>query len=462
MAKQLEDFSKKYSGVVVACSAGIDSTALFHLIYKIIKEKNIKISLAICHLNFGLRQIDSDLDQNFLSQLAKDHQVPFFCQTWHKLDKARPRESTQMWARRLRYDFFAQLIKEGWLIALAHHMDDLAENILLRLARGVSPFAFSGMSEFHGHCWRPFLSQSKQSISAWATRQNIQHREDASNAMLKYNRNLLRLRVIPLLKQINHQVSKHFATFSSDLNDLLIFADQATDRLLAQHMQDARLMLEVFRGNRRGVQKAILVKYLKENGCSEQNLSSTLLENILSIIEKKDHENFELKKRNNQQILNLADGYDLFISNSYIKVKTRQKYQTTMNRKYSRSLFEQFELHCLIPQNASLICSDLNKDRSAVCIKNQQEKTVQISISKPASRSKIKLKGKPFRQPVKEIWRQWQISKNDRKDWLIIDEKSMDTCQTVLMHNNCLYTDNRGSPQETELGTIYTSSLFQL
>ena len=58
-------FSQSFRGVVVCCSGGADSTALFHFLYDLTKEKK-NFSLAICHVNFGLRNKESDQDEVFL------------------------------------------------------------------------------------------------------------------------------------------------------------------------------------------------------------------------------------------------------------------------------------------------------------------------------------------------------------------------------------------------------------
>jgi tRNA(Ile)-lysidine synthase len=286
--RSLLKFSKKYNGLAIACSSGIDSTVLFYVIYGIIKKKNIKINLAICHFNFWLRDKESGDDELFLRQLAITHGVEFICHNKKQLPEATQSESLQMWARRLRYDFFEEIIEKNWLIVLGHHKEDLTENIILRLCRGVSPMALSGMSCLHKNYWRPFLKISKKHIASLAERHKLPYREDSSNATMKYKRNIVRLEIVPLLQKINPQAMQHILTFNSNTRDLLSFALEKINPILNEFL-DANndLKLQIFLGYNTGVKNTILAIFLKRNNCDPQKLSSRILDLILKKIEEK-------------------------------------------------------------------------------------------------------------------------------------------------------------------------------
>lgn len=200
--RQWEQQTPQFQKVAVACSGGIDSTVLFHLICEIRSHKK-NFQLAICHTNFGLRPGDSDLDQEFLESLAHRHQVPLLLNSIGESEREnRKSQSTQDWARSIRYRHFRQLAEDGWVIAIAHHKNDLAENILLRLAKGTSPGSMAGLSSWDAPFWRPLLQCSREEIEAYGTRHNIEFRNDISNQSLAYRRNQIRQQVLPVLEQM--------------------------------------------------------------------------------------------------------------------------------------------------------------------------------------------------------------------------------------------------------------------
>jgi tRNA(Ile)-lysidine synthetase-like protein len=210
-SQSLPNLLNQFKGVMVACSAGVDSTVLLHLLYYFFKNEKIfskhevcgqKIyPLAIFHMAYGLRGQESEDDLLFLEKLANEWGLEIFVRRPENAPKGNG-SHIQSWARQARYAQLEKFASEGWLIAFAHHQDDLAENIILRLARGVSPGSLAGMSELHGSHWRPLLPYSKKQLEDWALRHNLPHRDDASNATMKYSRNVIRHQILPELEKL--------------------------------------------------------------------------------------------------------------------------------------------------------------------------------------------------------------------------------------------------------------------
>src|SRR4051812_18511308 len=119
---QIPPLLQQHKGIAIACSGGVDSTVLFHLLLHF--RKNFQdFPLALIHLNYQLRGEASDAAEAFVSALAAEAAVP--CFSFRALDAAPPpTHHVQSWARAVRYEKFATLAAEGWLIALAHHSDD--------------------------------------------------------------------------------------------------------------------------------------------------------------------------------------------------------------------------------------------------------------------------------------------------------------------------------------------------
>ena len=144
--------------VGVAVSGGSDSVALLRILHALREQQGILLS--VVHFNHGLRGADSDEDERFVVELAAQLGLPLISGWEDVAAIARAKRwNLEDGARRLRYGFFASLVKEGRidLIAVAHTADDQAETVLARLARGTAPAGLSAIYPVKGHVVRPFI-----------------------------------------------------------------------------------------------------------------------------------------------------------------------------------------------------------------------------------------------------------------------------------------------------------------
>jgi tRNA(Ile)-lysidine synthetase-like protein len=228
-------FLAEFPRVMVACSGGVDSIVLFDVLCSLKKCRLIS-ELGACHVNFHLRGDESDADEAFVRSICEGAGVEFFGHRANPEEaKSHPGESTQEWARRIRYEFFGDLVEAGWTIALAHHQDDLAENIILRLARGTSAGSLTGMTSMHNSYWRPFLAVAKSELSAWATRQHLPHREDPSNVKMDYSRNIIRHKILPELERLFPGAAGRIVRTAKEIVDIDHFcSEKISDELAAE------------------------------------------------------------------------------------------------------------------------------------------------------------------------------------------------------------------------------------
>jgi len=204
----LEDFKtfisherllKPGQSVLLGVSGGMDSVAmcqLFHL---------IKQPFAIAHCNFLLRGDESQGDEAFTRKLASAYGVPFFLKRFNTKSFAKKNSlSIQMAARELRMNWFKQLIKDhGYRkIALAHHLDDQLETFFLNIMRGTGLAGMHGILPVQGAIIHPLLFASRYEIESFVRQSQLDYREDSSNASLKYARNKIRHKLIPLLEEM--------------------------------------------------------------------------------------------------------------------------------------------------------------------------------------------------------------------------------------------------------------------
>lgn len=216
------------SRLLLAISGGLDSVVLTHLCH----QSKLKVSLA--HCNFNLRAAESDADEEFVLELADDLDMDVYIESFDTEAYAKEHHiSIQMAARELRYTWFFELAEQLDFdyILTAHHADDNLETFLINLTRGTGLEGLTGIPEISDKIVRPLLPFSREVLEAFAKKEYIEWREDASNASTKYLRNKLRHDVIPILKQMNPQLLQNFQTTISNLQDSQDLIDDAVVKI---------------------------------------------------------------------------------------------------------------------------------------------------------------------------------------------------------------------------------------
>lgn len=188
--------------ILVAVSAGVDSMVLAHIL------DGLGYDLGLAHVNFQLRGQESDLDEEFIRQTATALNMPVYIK---KVNIRKPKKraiSTQMAARDLRYQWFHELLEvhDYQKIATAHHLNDVLETVLLNLTKGTGIAGLHGILPKQKALVRPLIGTAKEQIVEYARNAGLKWREDQSNALDNYQRNLIRNQVVPVLKKINPSI----------------------------------------------------------------------------------------------------------------------------------------------------------------------------------------------------------------------------------------------------------------
>ncbi len=221
--------------ILVACSGGQDSVVLVHLL------KKLNYTIAIAHCNFQLRGQESEEDQAFVEQLAHHLQIPLFLKRFDVKSYCTEHQiSTQMAARELRYAWFSQVMdsEQYEYLATAHHQEDSLETQLLNFSKGSIINGLTGIAYQNGTMIRPLYQTPKDAIELYAANHQLAWRHDSSNDSEDYQRNLLRLSIIPRLKQINPslaQTLQRSGEIRAHLADFL-YAEIADDRTIILRM----------------------------------------------------------------------------------------------------------------------------------------------------------------------------------------------------------------------------------
>lgn len=209
----LKLFSGK--GICVATSGGVDSMALLDYMFK--QSKTYNFSLCAVHCEHGIRGEESKQDMRFVQGVCARLGVECFAFEEDCLARAkREKKSLETVAREFRKECFSYLLKEkkADFIATAHHLQDEAETVLFRLARGAALAGARGMKALDGEYIRPFLSWKKQEILEYAKENSIEFREDRTNFELDATRNKIRLKVMPALEEAVQGASENLAKFA--------------------------------------------------------------------------------------------------------------------------------------------------------------------------------------------------------------------------------------------------------
>jgi tRNA(Ile)-lysidine synthase len=185
--------------VVVAVSGGADSIELLHCLLRLRVEWSL--TLHVAHFDHGLRE-NSPQDALFVEELAGSWGLSATTGTWG--GERRRGRSLQAEARSARYRFLEEVASHvgATKIALGHHRDDQAETVLLNLLRGSSLRGLRGMLALReGQFIRPLLEVGREDIEGYVKAHQLSFVEDPSNQNIRYLRNRIRWKLLPLLQR---------------------------------------------------------------------------------------------------------------------------------------------------------------------------------------------------------------------------------------------------------------------
>ena len=263
--------------LLVATSGGMDSMVLVHLFQK------LNLNFALAHCNFQLRGLESDGDENFVKVYAKSNTINCFITKFdtekysqeHKL-------STQLAARKLRYDWFNEILEQEKFdyIVTAHHADDVVETFMINLSRGTGLDGLIGIPSQNGNIIRPMLPFSRKEIEEYVSENNLQWREDSSNASDKYLRNKIRHHIVPVFKEINDSFLQSFQNTLEHINQDQSLVNDAVqmvyEKVVSEENEQLKIDISVLLQYKN--YKAYLYQWLHKFGFSAWNDVYNLIE----------------------------------------------------------------------------------------------------------------------------------------------------------------------------------------
>nr|WP_207927411.1 tRNA lysidine(34) synthetase TilS [Streptococcus catagoni] len=344
--KALFDKDKK---VLVAVSGGVDSMNLLHFLHTY--QDALAIEIGIVHVNHKQR-LQSEEEEKFLKKWAKENNVPIYIGYFSG-------NFSEKKARDFRYHFFKEIMDEqGYtVLTTAHHANDQAETVLMRLIRGSLLRHLSAIKEVQpfgkGKLIRPFLHFEKTDLP------NPFHFEDQSNSDNTYFRNRVRNHYLPEFSRENPRINQALRKLAFETQLLFeAFADLTKDFEITK--------IALFRNQTEAVQHFLLQDYLSH--FEDLQLTAKQFQELLYIIKHKssgsypiknsyclyiDKESFDIKKiipkteNNADSILVEYDsaaiygdykfsfGQDKFVNSLYLSVSLSSKSPITLRRRQS-------------------------------------------------------------------------------------------------------------------------------
>ncbi len=202
--------------VLLACSGGLDSTTLLHLLANDAAIR--RNGLRALHVHHGLHP-EADEWAAHCRRFCDALGVPL--RVIHVDVDRGSGQGLEAAARQARYAAIRDALQPGEVLVTAHHRNDQAETFLLRALRASGPDGLAAMREWQafaqGWHWRPLLRTPRSELFAYAKEHGLDWIEDPSNADTDYDRNFLRQRVLPLLRERWSQADAAFA-HSAGLN----------------------------------------------------------------------------------------------------------------------------------------------------------------------------------------------------------------------------------------------------
>lgn len=192
----------------VAVSGGADSVALGILCASFGAKYGREV--VFLHFEHGIRGEESLRDMDFVKNLASKLHIECACERADApAEAAKTGESLEAVARRMRYEFFERTAEKLGLskIAIAHHLDDLSETMIMNIIRGGGIEGMTAMKETRGDMFiRPMLYNTRADVMDFLERHRFPFVYDSSNDDVNYTRNRVRKEIMPKLAEINPAV----------------------------------------------------------------------------------------------------------------------------------------------------------------------------------------------------------------------------------------------------------------
>ena len=272
--------------LVLGVSGGADSMMLLHYFFAYREE--YKITLKVAHIHHGIRET-ATLDAELVESVCKDYHLPFFRHNCDIKKLAKERKISEEEAgREERYNFFISLLNSNGKIVTAHNMNDQAETMIMRFARGTDIKGLAGISPKRDQIIRPLLCLTREEIEGYCRKEAILYRDDETNFKPIYTRNKVRLECLPYIKEhlnpaIVTVLGRHSELYREEDEFLVehtkVLFNQSATKREGSILLDEKIMRELHIY----MQKRILLMAI-ESLVKRKNITSKHIESCLELL----------------------------------------------------------------------------------------------------------------------------------------------------------------------------------
>ncbi len=408
--KEVIDFLRKSINendkVVIACSGGPDSMTLLSLMCNLRKEKEFDIICA--HVNHNKRK-ESEEEALMVEKYCKENGIIFEVTKFKEYEKG----NFEAIARKKRYEFFEKIMRKYHTKKLftAHHGDDLAETVLMRIARGSTLRGYSGFTKVNNNEWyelyRPLIFATKDEIITYADNNKVPYAIDKTNLENEHTRNRFRHQIIPELKKEEPNITKKFLNFSEKIDEAATYINEIVSEKIAEMYKDSSLNLIKFNYEKPYIKKMIIKKllgriydddviYLKENHVDMiLKAIDSHRPNLEVVLPKK----MRVLKRYNKLIFTKEE----IVQNSY-------HYLFDEKLEINNHVIEEIE--------------NSKEDGNDVCRLNIEDIKLPLIVRNRIDGDKMTIKGMNGTKKIKEIFIENHIPQEERDKWPILVDAS--------------------------------------
>ena len=430
MKNKFLDTVKKYSMfspgdcVVVGLSGGADSMCLISLLYEC--KDVLDIAVSAVHVNHCIRGEEADRDEKFVRDFCaqKGIHLCVICENIPEISKITG-ESTELCARRIRYEAFAKCNADK--IATAHSASDRIETFLFNLSRGSSLNGLCSIPAVRDNIVRPLIGFTRKEIEEYCHQNNISYVTDSSNLSDDYTRNKYRHNVIPELIQINPAFEKNAVRCMDILNDENEYLDRVVSEIFEKQIQsDGQLLLpdEI----EQCLLRRLIVRYFDSMSLSYENT------HISYICD------------------NIGTKFAVVLPGK-VKIESDGKYLCISERKHDERIpletvsFNKCQGKIVVSNNRKIevfVSDSLSEDNHCYCVDaGKISDTLTLRSRLPGD--SIRTDKKRYTKPLKKIYNELKISPDDREYLYVLCDE-----QGVIFAENVGVDASRKCDAETE------------
>ncbi len=247
--------------ITVGLSGGADSVCLFHVLNELKNELGFELRAA--HINHGIRGAEADSDEDFVSRLCKEYDVPL---TVFKenipLESKKSGESEEECGRRIRYERFSSL---GGKIATAHNLTDSIETTMFNIVRGSSLKGACGIPAVRDNIIRPLIECSGEEIRTYCRENRFEFVVDSTNLETEYTRNYIRQEILPKLGRINFGYAEALSRFQASARRDNAFLEKTAEEYLDKILTENGLNCSELKELADAILYRVIALYIKYN-----------------------------------------------------------------------------------------------------------------------------------------------------------------------------------------------------